>query len=121
MTLPSFALILLAVALNGVAQLLLKAGTQALNSLGLAGTTATLAAAAFQPFILLGLACYVVSFAVWILALGKVPVSIAYPMLSIGYVFNAVAAFYLFGEALTLPKLLGLGLILVGVVVLARS
>lgn len=121
MTLPSFALILFAVTLNGVAQLLLKAGTQALNALGVGGTAATLMAAAFQPWILAGLACYVISFAVWILALGKVPVSIAYPMLSIGYVFNALAAWWLFNEALTAQKFVGLGLILIGVVVLARS
>ena len=121
MTLSAFALILLAVTLNGVAQLLLKAGTQALGALGVAGAGATLMAAAFQPWILLGLACYVISFAVWILALGKVPVSIAYPMLSIGYVFNALAAWWLFNEALTAQKLIGLGIILLGVVVLARS
>ena len=121
MSLNHFGVILLAVALNGIAQLLLKAGTQALNAQGLAGSVAMLMAAAFQPFILAGLACYVISFGVWILALAKVPVSIAYPMLSIGYLFNALAAWWLFGEALTLPKLLGLGLILLGVVVLARA
>ncbi len=42
--------------------------------------------------ILAGLACYVVSVVVWILALSRVDVSVAYPMLSIGYVVNAVAA-----------------------------
>ena len=29
------------------------------------------------------------------------PVSVAYPLLSVGYVVNAVAAHYLFGEAVT--------------------
>ena len=42
------------------------------------------------PFILAGLACYVVSVVVWVIGLSKVPVSIAYPMLSIGYVINAI-------------------------------
>ena len=45
-----------------------------------------------SPFIAGGLACYVVSVVVWIMGLSRVPVSIAYPMLSIGYVVNAVAA-----------------------------
>ena len=44
---------------------------------------------------------------VWILALSRVEVSVAYPMLSIGYVVNAVAAYFLFGEAVTLQRLLG--------------
>jgi multidrug transporter EmrE-like cation transporter len=50
-----------------------------------------------------------------------VDVSIAYPMLSIGYVVNAVIAWQLFGEALTAGRMGGIAIILVGVVVLARS
>ena len=49
----------------------------------------------------LGLACYGISVVLWLGALSRVPVSIAYPMLSIGYVVNAFAAALLFGEALT--------------------
>ncbi len=56
---------------------------------------------ALQPFIMGGMACYAVSLVVWIMALSRVPVSIAYPMLSIGYVVNAVLAYFLFGEAIT--------------------
>jgi len=48
-------------------------------------------------------------------------VSIAYPMLSIGYVVNAVAAWALFGELLSAMRLTGIGIIIVGVYVLARS
>jgi multidrug transporter EmrE-like cation transporter len=42
-------------------------------------------------------------------------------MLSIGYVVNAVLAYYLFGEALTAQKLLGIGFIIIGVWLVARS
>ncbi|MDH4189851.1 MAG: 4-amino-4-deoxy-L-arabinose transferase, partial [Betaproteobacteria bacterium] len=48
-------------------------------------------------------------------------VSIAYPMLSIGYVVNALAAWYLFGEALGALRLTGIGFIIVGVYLVARS
>ena len=48
---------------------------------------------------------YGVSLIVWILGLSRVPVSIAYPMLSLGYVVNAIAAHYLFGEAVTVHAL----------------
>ncbi|HCB13460.1 MAG TPA: 4-amino-4-deoxy-L-arabinose transferase [Gammaproteobacteria bacterium] len=123
MTLASFALILTGVLLNAAAQLLLKAGTNALgvitptvsNALPLAGSIAT------NPHFLGGFACYGVSVLVWILALSRVPVSIAYPMLSIGYVVNALAAGYLFGEALTGGRWLGMGFIIAGIVLLARS
>ena len=46
-----------------------------------------------------------VSLFVWILGLSRVPVSVAYPLLSVGYVVNAIAAHYLFGEAVTLDAL----------------
>ena len=112
MTLASFAFILTGVLLNAGAQLLLKAGTNA-APLGLR--------LAIEPHILAGLACYVVSVVVWVVALSKVPVSIAYPMLSIGYVINAIAAYYLLGEAVTPMRLAGIGVIIVGVFIVARS
>jgi len=48
-------------------------------------------------------------------------VLISYLMLSIGYVVNALAAGYLFGEALTGGRWLGMGFIIAGIVLLARS
>jgi multidrug transporter EmrE-like cation transporter len=112
MSLVSFAFILTGVLLNAGAQLLLKAGTNA-RPLGLA--------LAIEPHILAGLACYVVSVVVWVIGLSKVPVSIAYPMLSIGYVVNAIAAYYLLNEQVTPLRLAGIGVIIVGVFIVARS
>ena len=112
MTLVSFSIILAGVLLNAAAQLLLKAGTNA-RPLGLE--------LAIEPHILGGLACYVVSVVVWVVALSKVPVSMAYPMLSIGYVVNAIAAWALLGEALTPMRMAGIGVIVLGVFMVARS
>ena len=42
-------------------------------------------------------------------------------MLSVGYVVNAVAAWLLFDESLGAQKLVGIGLIVVGVFLMARS
>ena len=79
------------------------------------------ASVAFQPFILAGLTYYFFSVGIWIVALSRVDVSMAYPMLFIGYVVNAVAARYLFGEALTVTRLLGIAVIILGVVIISRS
>ena len=119
----SLALVLTGVLLNAVAQLMLKAGTNAIGAFQF--STANLAPigwkVATQPFILGGLACYAVSVVVWILALSRVEVSIAYPMLSVGYVVNAVAAYFLFGEAMGVQRLVGIGIIILGVYIVARS
>src|SRR5207237_2568354 len=68
-----------------------------------------------------GFVCYAVSLVVWIMALSRVPVSVAYPMLSIGYVVNALAAWYLFGEALTFTRIFGIAVIIAGVYLITRS
>lgn len=123
MNLLSFSLVMLGVLLNAAAQLLLKAGTNSVgyfefsreNILPVGWQLAT------EPHIMGGLTCYVVSVVVWVMALSRVEVSIAYPMLSIGYVVNAVAAWWLFGEAVTVTRLAGIGIIIVGVYIVARS
>ena len=109
--------------LNAAAQLLLKAGTNAVGHFDfhLENILPIGMKIAFQPFIMGGMACYAVSLVVWIMALSRAPVSIAYPMLSIGYVVNAIIAHYWFGEALVMQKILGIGFIIIGVVLVAKS
>ena len=123
MTKLTFFIILSGVLLNAAAQLLLKAGTTSLGRLFPPNERiyAEFFRILFQPFVMSGLLCYVVSVSLWIAALSKVPVSIAYPMLSIGYIANAIAAYYLFGEALTLQKMIGITIIIAGVALVAKS
>ena len=119
----SLSLLMTGVLLNAGAQLLLKAGTNsvgafeysAANIIPIGWKLAT------EPHIVGGLGCYVISVVVWIMALSRVEVSIAYPLLSVGYVVNAIAAYYLFGEAVTPMRLTGIAIIIVGVWVVARS
>jgi len=119
----SFSLLMTGVLLNAGAQLLLKAGTNAVGVFAFSSNNVVPVGwkLATEPHIVGGLGCYVLSVIVWILALSRVEVSIAYPMLSIGYVVNALAAWYLFGEAVTLTRLAGIGIIIVGVYIVARS
>lgn len=123
MTAISFALILTGVLLNAAAQLLLKAGTNAVGHFDfqLQNVLPVGLKLAFEPHIMGGMACYAISLVVWIMALSRVPVSIAYPMLSIGYVINAFIAWQWFGEPLVTQKLMGIGFIIVGVWLVARS
>lgn len=119
----TWVLLLGGVALNAAAQLFLKAATRSSGVLvGDTGAVSWLTAShlLIAPPLWAGLACYGVSVFLWIGALSRVPVSVAYPMLSIGYVINAFLAAMLFGEALSVAKLAGIGLIVAGVLVLTR-
>jgi multidrug transporter EmrE-like cation transporter len=123
MNTASLTLILTGMVLNAAAHLLLKAGANAIGPFQFAmdSLIPVRLKFAFEPHIAAGLVCHVVSLAVWVLALSRVEVSIAYPMLSIGYGLNAIAARYLFGEAVGMMRLAGIGVIIIGVYVVARS
>lgn len=115
--------ILVGVFLNAAAQLLLKAGSQRISDLAFTVQNAIPMAMqlAANPFILLGLSAYVISVVIWIAVLSRVDVSIAYPMVSLGYVINAIAAYYLFGENLNAIRVGGIFLVLLGVYCLTRA
>jgi drug/metabolite transporter (DMT)-like permease len=125
MKLLDFAWVLTGVLLNAAAQLLLKAGARSVGEISMSDGTAALwrsaTGLALHPGILGGLACYAISVVVWIVALSRVEVSIAYPMLSIGYVVNAALAWWLFGEQVNPQRWLGIAVIIIGVVLVARS
>jgi multidrug transporter EmrE-like cation transporter len=119
----SFVCIVIGVLLNACAQLLLKAGVNAVGhfEFSRANILPVGLKIATQWPIIGGLTCYVFSVVVWIVGLSRVDVSVAYPMLSLGYVVNAFAAWYLFGEVVSVQRLIGIGIILIGVAVLARG
>ena len=119
----SFFLLLTGVLLNAAAQLLLKAGTNAVGAFEFTAANVIPVGTrlATSPGIVAGIGCYVVSVVVWILALSRTPVSIAYPMLSIGYLVNALGAWYWLGETVSATRVAGIGIIVLGVFMVARS
>ena len=119
----SFGLIAAGVLLNTFAQLLLKAGANSIGRFEFALSHALEIGLKFiaNPYILGGMACYAVSLVVWLMALSRVEVSVAYPMLSVGFALNAVLAWWLLGEPVTMQRVAGIAIIIVGVTIVARS
>src|SRR5687767_7026434 len=97
-------LILLSVIINTAAQILLKQGMNYIGhfDFSIATLSALILKIAINPFIIAGMACYVGSVFVWLLVLSRVPVSYAYPMVSLGYITTCIAAALIFNETLTL-------------------
>jgi multidrug transporter EmrE-like cation transporter len=124
MNASAFTFILSGVILNAAAQLLLKAGTNALGGaihLTRDNWFVTGLKVATQWPIMAGMACYAISLVVWILGLSRTDVTVAYPMLSLGYVIGALGAWMFLGEAIPPQRMLAIGVIMLGVVLLARS
>lgn len=90
-------------------QLLLKAGS--------VGAESTIAQFMRLPTIA-GLGFYAFSAILYVIALRKIPVSLAFPSVSISYAIIAVLGFWLWSEPLGWPQGLGILLICTGVVML---
>jgi drug/metabolite transporter (DMT)-like permease len=118
-----FAVLSCGVLLNACAQLGLKNATRVSGPL-LAGDSGALARALALlavPSLWYALAAYGVSVVVWVIGLSRVPVSQAYPLLSLGYVLNLALAWWLLGEVPNPQRMLGVAVIVLGVVLVARS
>jgi multidrug transporter EmrE-like cation transporter len=116
-------LILVDVALNVTGQLSLKYGMSKFGnfSLSLSTLPPVFMKAATNVHVLLGLLCYGLGFMVWLIVLAKAEVSWAYPMISLGYVFTAILARMLLGEAVTVTRMAGILVTCLGVLLIARS
>jgi drug/metabolite transporter (DMT)-like permease len=123
MKLADFSVLLCGVLLNAFAQLWLKAATRVSGPL--VASDASVVSRAMQllavPSLWYALTAYGLSVVVWIVGLSRVPVSQAYPLLSLGYVLNIGLAWWLFGEVPNAQRVIGVGIIIAGVVLVARS
>ena len=98
--------------LAGIAgQMLLKAGSDA----------PTLVAQILRPSTLLGLALYGSAAFLYIFALRKIPVSVAFPSVSLSYAIAAVLGHFLFGEPFGIKQIGGIALIMGGVVLINQT
>lgn len=72
------------------------------------------------PNVLLGLFFYLVSTVFWLIALSKIELSVAYPMLSVGYILLMILSYFLLNESITLYKVIGTLLVVAGVTLISR-
>ena len=118
-----FAVLSFGVLLNAFAQLGLKAATRVTGPLIVpgGGTWNRALELITVPSLWFALSAYGLSVVVWLVGLSRVPVSQAYPMLSMGYVINIGLAWWLLNEVPNAQRVIGIGVIVAGVVLVARS
>jgi drug/metabolite transporter (DMT)-like permease len=121
--LTDFSILFLGVVLNALAQLGLKAATRVTGPL--VATDSRVWHRALDllvvPSLWYALGAYGLSVIVWLVGLSRVPVSQAYPLLSLGYVINIGLAWWLLGEVPNVQRVGGIAVIVVGVVLVSRS
>lgn len=97
----------------------LAAGGQVLFKLG-AGTAAS-PVALVNPTIAIGLVCYAVGTLLWLLALSRTTLMVAYPFTALTFVLVYGAAILVLHERLTVAGAVGSGLVWAGLIVLLWS
>ena len=88
LTLRSFCLICIAIALGGFGQIFLKMGLppgSIAGGHGLVGTVIGILIAMTNGKVIIGLSLYVISTFFWLMAVSRVRLSVAYPLISMSY------------------------------------
>ena len=118
MTFVNFMLILLNTLILVSGQFLWKYGMQNQTiSLSITSILKVL----FSPYVFSGLAMYGFATVIWLYILSKVPLSVAYPVQSLAYIFAVFGAYFIFNETLTIYKVLGCLFIMLGVSLIGFS
>jgi multidrug transporter EmrE-like cation transporter len=115
--------ILVSVLLSAVGQILLKKGMNDLGpmTINMRQLLGTLWRMGTNPYVFIGLFVYVIGVVFWLAALSMVDLSYAYPFASLSYIVMLVAAWLLFGEQISLLRLIGTLVVCLGVILIAKS
>lgn len=100
-------------------QLFLKLGATQLGAVTSTNALSHVLSIATTPMLLFGLMSYGMGAVFYILLLTRVNLSIAAPSASLIYFVSVLIGFFVFKEPLSLGRIMGLGLIICGVILVA--
>jgi predicted N-acyltransferase/multidrug transporter EmrE-like cation transporter len=103
--------------LTTVSELMLKLGATATAGAGSLFGVAALA----SPWTWGGIVTYILSFVSWLYVLRRLPLGIAFALINVVHVLVPLAAWQVLGESVTPRRWAGIALILVGILMVART
>lgn len=116
MSLAEFSLLLSSILVGVAGQFFLKTGALKLGKAEFGNAWSHVLKIAMTPELLLGLSCYALAAIAYILVLTRVKLSIVGPSVALSYVFAVLLGYFVFNEALPLTRIIGLGFIMAGVI-----
>ncbi|NLK20511.1 MAG: EamA family transporter [Epulopiscium sp.] len=113
----NLSVILTSVILGAIGQVILKVGANKLGEFSLSLNTLykDLISIIKTPEIVLGVVFFFMSFLLWIKVLTKNELSYSYPMVSLNYIIIMIISFFIFHEEISIKKIIGTILIVLGV------
>jgi multidrug transporter EmrE-like cation transporter len=122
--LVSIALVLVSVGFAIAGQLTLKSAMTRIGRIGSAEVQAageTVARAIREPRLWAGLALFGVSSVFWLIVLSRVPLSVAYPFVGVGYIIIVLLSRYVLHEQVPLTRWLGVVIVATGIAIIGLS
>ena len=120
----SLALVLANVLVGAVGQLMLKVGMTQVGRIGaeqVSHPVETLVRMFTTPLILVALPLYGGAMILWLVAISRLDLSFAYPLLALAFVINPLLARLLLGESIPWERWVGIFVICIGVVIVSRT
>ncbi|MBI1925467.1 EamA family transporter [Candidatus Poribacteria bacterium] len=121
-TMKDFLLLFFNVFLTVIGQLLLKKGMINVGRVGsVKEVVPTLIQAFLNPFVIGGISVYGFTTMIWLVILSRIKLSVAYPMISLGYVISIFFAWLFFKESVPKIRVIGAIVICIGVYLVASA
>jgi drug/metabolite transporter (DMT)-like permease len=116
-------MILSAVLVISLAQIIMKKG---MSTISLGGLTSlinipNLVTIFTNVYVVVGLLMNVISLVVWLGAISRTDISLAYPLLSTGYIVITILAIFLLHENVSVTRWFGVGMIFAGSCLIGKS
>lgn len=113
-------LIIVAATMMSFGSLGLKGAIEAIGGFGdeIANIHKDIFALAINPIFIVGIILYGSGTLVWMRVISTEPLSVGYPILmSVAFIAITLGAAFFFSEAITIPKIIGMVIIVIGVVI----
>lgn len=119
---PAVPAILTAVIMTVIGQLLVKKGLNLLGTINFStGITLAYIKIFTSPFVIIGILIYTIAIFFWLFGLSKVDLNFAYPFLALSYVLVILASFLILGEHIPPLRWIGVAVICIGILLIAKS
>jgi multidrug transporter EmrE-like cation transporter len=109
----------IALAITG--QMLMKRGMMSFGTFPVSQLLVNVIPMFLNPWVFSGLVCFGLSSVFWLVVLSRLPLSLVYPMVSIGYIIVALLSMIFFKENVSFIRWGGIAVIVLGVILISRS
>ncbi|MCU0640885.1 MAG: SMR family transporter [Candidatus Margulisbacteria bacterium] len=117
----NYLIMAISISLAIAGQMLMKRGMMAFGTFPVSQLLTKVIPMFLNPWVFVGLFCFGLSSVFWLVVLSRLPLSLVYPMVSIGYIIVALLSIVFFKETISLIRWAGIIVIVLGVFLISRS